>query len=221
MDAKKYAIFDMDGLIFDTELIAKFAWAESLTHHGYTLSDRIFEQFIGRDMSWRQHVLEKEFGCDFPFESIKNMRIEVGDKYEVEVGLPMKLGIRSILPRLAEKDIRIGLATGTAKERVLRRLKQADILDYFDVIVTSADVPRGKPFPDVYLETLTRMRASADAAIVFEDSMAGVDAATAAGIRTVLIPDLEATTADAKQKAFRIFQSMDEASRHLDEVLMV
>lgn len=216
---KAVAIFDMDGLLFDTESSARLAWAEALVPHGYSPSDALFQRFIGRDMTRRHQLLVEEFGEDFPFELIKAERMRLGDQKELADGLPVKAGAAELLQELATRGLRIALATGCAEVLARRRLQQAGFARYFQRVFTSEMVAVGKPAPDIYRHALRELGVAASAALVFEDSVAGVSAATAAGIATVMVPDLEPPTAELRQRVWRILPSLVEARQQLDELL--
>lgn len=212
-------IFDMDGLLFDTEATGRWAWDKSLESHGYAMTDDIYMQFVGRDMSHREYVLKMHFGLDFPFESVKALRILLGDSREIESGLKIKPGAVQLLAAFSKLGIPIGLATGTVRDRTLRRLQGAGIRNYFRAIVAGDEVHRGKPFPDVYFEASQRLGISPQKCIVFEDSCAGVQAAMAAGMRVVMVPDLERPTPDIKNMAYCILPSLIEAIERLPKLM--
>lgn len=190
---KRYtgAIFDMDGLLFDTELLGRQAWSEALARFGYQLTEELYLSFIGRDITWRGRLLKEHFGPEFPFEDVKRARMELGDARELAEGVPPKPGARELVLALHERKIPLALATGTERGRARRRLDEAGIAHCFRTIVTSEDVPHGKPAPDIFLEAAHRLRLSPSACLIFEDSCAGVTAAAAAGASVVVVPDME------------------------------
>jgi HAD superfamily hydrolase (TIGR01509 family) len=220
MPPRKYqaAIFDMDGLLFDTESIGRWAWGKALESYGYAMSDTIYNDFIGRDMAWRERVLKGAFGAAFPFEAVKALRIKLGDTREVEQGLPIKPGVLEVLHTLQNFPIKIGLATGTIRERTLRRLIHAKIDKHFTTVVTSEDVVNGKPAPDIFLETSRRLDVAAKACVVFEDSSAGIKAAAAAGMLSIMVPDLEDPPKDIVRIPYRILPSLEHQTHLLNEL---
>jgi len=117
------------------------------------MTDAIYRQFVGRDMRHRERILKAHFGTQFPFESVKTQRIVFGDKREIEQGLALKPGVLELLDHFCHLDVRIGLATGTVRERTQRRLKSAGIEKFFHAIVAGDEVQRGKPALDIFLET--------------------------------------------------------------------
>ncbi len=189
------AIFDMDGLLFDTESIGRWAWTEALAEVGLTMTDELYRKLVGKDMASRRRILYEYFGAGLPFEQVKERRLAIGDERERGGGLAAKPGARELVAALAAAGVPLALGTGTERERAQRRLRDGG-MDHFDVIVTSADVGVGKPAPDIFLEAARRLGVAPDDCAVFEDSPAGVAAAERAGMAVFVVPDLEAPTAE-------------------------
>ncbi|MBD2346328.1 HAD family hydrolase [Anabaena subtropica] len=213
------AIFDMDGLLFDTESIARWAWQQALTSHGYIMSGDFYNEFVGRDLTWREKILKQRYGNDFPFDAVKSQRIEIGDRRELQEGLPMKAGALNLLCQLHSLEIVIALATGTSRSRTIRRLSNAGILHYFTTIVTSEDVPEGKPAPDIYLEVSRRIHVTPVQCVVFEDSCVGIEAAFSAGMYPIMIPDIEHPSPEIRCLTYKVLDSLEQASQLLEERL--
>ncbi|WP_323194763.1 HAD family hydrolase [Nodularia harveyana] len=211
-------IFDMDGLLFDTESIARWAWKQALKSHGYQMSDDLYLEFVGRDLTWREKLLKKIYGDSLPFESVTLQRIEIGDQRELQEGLPMKPGVLDLLYGLSDLGVIIGLATGTGRTRAMRRLINAGINEYFSTIVTSEDVTAGKPAPDIFLEASRRLNIDPVQCVVFEDSFVGVEAAFRAGMCPIMVPDIEAPSAEIKGWAYRVLDSLEETRELLGEL---
>ncbi|KZL48168.1 HAD family hydrolase [Nodularia spumigena CENA596] len=211
-------IFDMDGLLFDTESIARWAWKQALKDHGYIMNDDLYMEFVGRDLTWREKLLKKIYGDSLPFESVTVQRIEIGDERELREGLPMKPGVLDLLYRLSDLGVVIALATGTAHTRAMRRLKNAGINQYFSTIVTSADVAEGKPAPDIFLEASRRLNVDPVQCVVFEDSFVGVEAAFQAGMCPIMVPDIEQPSAEIRRLAYRVLDSLEETRELLPEL---
>ncbi|MDB9540978.1 HAD family hydrolase [Anabaenopsis arnoldii] len=209
------AIFDMDGLIFDTESIARWAWKQALKEHGYIMSDNLYRSLVGRDLSWREKLLKKVYGESLPFDSVTTQRIAIGDERELREGLPMKPGVLDLLQRLNDLGMMIGLATGTGRTRAIRRLTNAGIKQYFTIIVTSEDVAEGKPAPDIFLEASHRMNIAPAECIVFEDSCVGVEAAFEAGMCAIMVPDIEEPSPEISNLAYGVFKSLEEVGELL------
>ncbi|WP_414564119.1 MULTISPECIES: HAD family hydrolase [unclassified Anabaena] len=212
------AIFDMDGLLFDTESIARWAWKQALSNFGYIMNDDLYLEIVGRDLSWREKLLKKKYGDSLPFDSVTTKRIEIGDAREIEEGLPLKPGVLDLLKQLSSLNVTIGLATGTDRVRAIRRLTNADIHQYFTTIVTSEDVAEGKPAPDIFLEVSRRMNIAPMQCVVFEDSCVGVKAAFQAGMCPIMIPDIEQPSWEITNLAYCVFNSLEQVSALLTDI---
>lgn len=189
------AIFDMDGLLFDTESVGRWAWTEALAEVGLTMTDALYRRLVGKDMDSRRRILGEHFGAALPFEQVKERRLAIGDERERSGGLAAKPGARELVNALADAGVPLALGTGTERERALRRLRDGG-MDRFGVIVTSADVAAGKPAPDIFLEAARQLGVAPQECVVFEDSPAGVAAAVRAGMAVFVVPDLEPPTAE-------------------------
>lgn len=212
------AIFDMDGLLFDTESIARWAWQEALKSHGYIMEDELYFQFVGRDLKWREKILKQKYGADFPFDSVVLQRIEIGDTRELQEGLPTKSDVIELLTQLKTMGILMALATGTDRKRAIRRLQNAHIYHHFHIIVTSEDVAQGKPEPDIFLAASQKMQIKPEQCLVFEDSCVGVQAAHQAGMRAIMIPDIEIPSAEIRQLAYKVLHSLGDFQQLLPEL---
>lgn len=194
------AIFDMDGLLFDTESVGRWAWTEALAEVGLTMTDELYRRLVGKDMEARRLILCERFGDALPFERVKERRLTIGDERERSGGLTAKPGARELVNALADAGVPLALGTGTERERALRRLRDGG-MDRFAVIVTSADVAAGKPAPDIFLEAARQLGVAPQECVVFEDSPAGVAAAARAGMAVFVVPDLEPPTAEVRRMA--------------------
>ncbi|WGV23292.1 HAD family hydrolase [Halotia branconii] len=212
------AIFDMDGLLFDTESIARWAWKKAIKNHGYVMSDELYNELIGRDLSSREKIFKQKYGENFPFDSVKAQRVTIGDEREMREGLPVKPGVLDLLNQLSNLGLIMALATGTSRIRTIRRLTDAGIYQYFTTIVTSEDVAKGKPAPDIFLETSRQINVAPLQCMVFEDSFVGVQAAFQAGMWTIMVPDIKQPSPEVASLAYRVFNSLEQVGELLEEL---
>lgn len=209
-------IFDMDGLMLDTERIAKLAWREAARRAGHEMSDVLFESMIGRSKRDSVDLLHAAFGPRFDFETTYQ---ECGRLYQAHIsrdGLPLKPGVRALLEQLAAKNVPLGVATSTRNPVASERLAQVDLLRYFSVLVTGDQVARGKPAPDIYLEAVRRLDIDAASSFALEDSHAGVRAAHAAGLQVIMVPDLVPATPDIAALTCLVAKSLDQVRKFFE-----
>lgn len=173
-------IFDMDGTLFDTERIYRGAWLEA----GVPLS--LYQTFIGTGAAYIEQKLA-EHGLDPGEITAEKTRIT---NRELAKGIPLKPGCREILAWLRERGYHTGIATSSAVAVAERYLEASGLGDSFDEVISGYTLERGKPFPDVFFMAAEQLRARPERCMVVEDSFNGVRAGHAAGMYTVMIPDL-------------------------------
>jgi len=189
-------IFDMDGLMLDTERVAKIAWQEAALLFGHTMSDDLFASLIGRTHQASIALLREAFGPSFDYESASHKCNALFENYVEKQGLPVKPGVRELLDDLTARKIAVAVATSTRAPNARLRLEQAGLLGYFSVLVGGNEVARGKPEPDIYLEAIRRLGIAACASYALEDSHAGVCSARAAGLNVIMVPDIVPPTVE-------------------------
>ena len=113
-------IFDLDGLLIDTESISRPSWRKAATDFGYELTDEIFAQMLGIVLPDLKILLAKNFGEDFPFDEVRKRRIEYGEAHIAEHGIDLKEGVLEFIDYLVQKNLKFGLATSTRKESALK-----------------------------------------------------------------------------------------------------
>jgi HAD superfamily hydrolase (TIGR01509 family) len=190
MSPNSGVIFDMDGLMVDTERIAKLAWQEASRAAGYEMPDAVFSLMIGRSKRDSGELMRQHLGSGFDFERVHATTGIVFEKIIERDGLPLKPGIRELLTDLSARNIPLGVATSTRNPVASQRLEQVGLLKFFTVVVTGDQVTRGKPEPEIFLEAVRRLGIDARTSYALEDSLAGVRSAHGAGLRVIMVPDL-------------------------------
>jgi len=185
----KAVIFDMDGLMFDTERLAKDGWQKSSEILGFKITDDILKEVMGLDTENTKKVFCKSLGDDFDFNRAREVRVKYAIEHIEYYGVPIKKGLFELLNFLIKNDIKRAVATSTKKENALYLLKKAKVLDLFDEIVCGDMVEHGKPEPDIFLKAAELLGVQPDECLVLEDSPHGILAAYRGGFMPVMVPD--------------------------------
>jgi HAD superfamily hydrolase (TIGR01509 family) len=209
-------IFDMDGLMLDTEPLYRAAWQRASVDCGYVLSDAAYARLAGRNKGDAENLLAKEFGRGFPLE-----RFQVAcSKFDAEEfsrsPIPKKSGLDELLALLDSKHLPKAVATSTERERALGYLSRAGLLDRFDAIAAGDEVRKGKPSPDLFALAAHRLGVPNSECLVLEDAEPGVRAARSARMRVYLVPDLVQPAPAVKELANATFDSLVAVTRHLE-----
>ncbi len=212
-------VFDMDGLIIDSEPIYKMAWQRAALEFGYEVDDALYFDLIGLNETDSEKVLRAALGDGFPFGEFRKVWSEIWQGAVRRDGIPLKPGIVGLLDHLDSRDVPYGIATSSGPGHAGVSLSAAGLDGRFTVIVTGDQVPKGKPAPDIYLAAAGRLGTAPERCIALEDSDAGVHAAAAAGMTTLMVPDLKAPAPESAQAAFRVLASLEEAREIIEPLL--
>lgn len=201
-------LFDMDGIVLDTEKLYARFWQEAAVALGYPMT---WEQALGMRSLSRvagQAKLESYFGPGISIEAVRAKRIELMDRYIDENGVEAKQGIGELLDYLDEQGIPRAITTSSPLERVERYLKPLGLLERFDKICTGYDVAKGKPEPDIYLYGAASIGIAPEHCLALEDSPAGVLSAFRAGCVTVMVPDMDHPDAETQPRLHAVADSL-------------
>ena len=202
-------IFDMDGLMLDSERAYTAAMADAAKDLGHDLPQALWLTMIGRGEQVCRQLLAEQIG-DSQAQALLDLADE---RYEslAASGIQHRPGIVPMLKYLTAHDIPLAVATSTRNPLATTKLQAAGLLDWFDAICTSSDVAQAKPAPDVYLLAAQRLGVAPEQCLVLEDSPTGVRAALAAGMTPIQVPDLLAPDLDTRALGHRIVESLSEA----------
>ncbi len=185
---KRGAIFDQDGLLFDTESIYQWAWVEAGKDFGLDVPADFPKAISGTSGVGMLAVIDRYFpdvDKQAYIDACYKLAYEEQDRH-----LPEKPGLHEILEMFRKNGVKIAVASGSVRERVEQNLATAGVRDYFEAIATSDDVENGKPNPDIFQLAAERLDLDPTDCYVFEDSFNGVRAGHAAGCFTVMVPDM-------------------------------
>ena len=197
-------VFDMDGLMFDSERYVQKSWDIAGERLGYGPLGHNIVNTLGTNLTNRKKYFLEHYGNDFPFDKFLDGYRDA--YYElVEDGVPAKKGLHEILKVLREKGLKIGVATSSSEEHAVSNLKREGIFDYFDSVITGNMIEHGKPEPDIYIEACRQLKVDPSKAIALEDAINGIRSAHGAGMNPVMIPDIVQDTSKVDDILFGIF----------------
>lgn len=187
----KAVIFDMDGLMINSEEVTFESYQEVLKPMGQSMRREFYISFIGMTDASITGQMANEYGEDFPYpEVLKKVHQLMHDRFEKE-GVPLKKGLVELLKDLKAHGIKTIVATSSTRNRVNEILTQANLTQYFDDSICGDEVEHGKPDPEVFLKACKKLHVSPNEAIVLEDSEAGIQAADHAHIPVICVPDMK------------------------------
>lgn len=213
----KAVVFDMDGVLFDTESISVKSWCEVAREQGIKDMESIVMQCIGRNDTDCKILLLNHYGQDFPYDSFKALVWDWFQNYLDQNGIPVKKGVRELLAYLKEAGYAIGLASSSRRETVLGNLEKTGLTSYFSTIVTGDMVEHSKPLPDIYLLACEKMGVQPEQAYAIEDSPNGIKSAQAAGMKAIMVPDLLEPDEEIRKLSFRILEDLTQVQRFMEE----
>lgn len=205
-------VFDMDGLLLDTEVLALAATQTAATRLGIELPHAVCHLMIGVPVDGCRRLLCERYGLDFPADRLFAAAARELEA-RVEAGmLRVKPGVVTLLDVLDRNGIPKAVATSSARAKALRHLGAAGLVGRFNTIVTRDDVRRGKPYPDLFLSASQRLGVEPAACLALEDSYNGVRAAHAAGMPVVMVPDLLPPTLDMRRLCVGVASDLREVA---------
>jgi len=211
MDSVRAVIFDMDGVMLDTEPLERENFRRAAADFGRTINDDIYSQVVGRNSFDTKEFFESAYGAEFPYEDIRARWREYTYAHTDRFGVERKPGIGELLDRISALRLPMAVATSTKRDRALGLLEHSGLLPYFSAIVGGDEVQNGKPDPEIFLTAAARLGAESQYCLVFEDSAYGIRAAHAAGMIPILVPDTVQPPAEVRQLASRVFTSLHAA----------
>lgn len=208
-------VFDMDGLMIDSEVLVRAGVRRAALSLGYTFPDELYARTIGQsDVGYTEAVAE-HFGPGFPLDRfLQAEAVEI--QREFAAGVALKTGVVELLDHVAALGLPVALATSSSRASAQRHLGEHGLLPRFRAIVAREDVARHKPDPAPYLEAARRLNIPPAGCLALEDSHNGVRAAQAAGMMTVMAPDLLDPTEEMRGLCVHIVETLHDVRRLLD-----
>jgi len=211
----KAAIFDMDGLLIDSERAISAAWIAGARELGYALEMADFARVIGTAAQQSTAMLIEIMGSDEAMRATAAKARELLPQAGGAPVFPLKSGALPLLEALRSAGVPCAVASSSSVEEIRHRLGHVDVLKYFRCVAGGDEVTHGKPDPALYLLAAARLGVAPQDCMAFEDSENGARAAQAAGVRVVIVPDLKQPPADVAARAHGVIGSLDDALAHV------
>ncbi|HEX3039995.1 MAG TPA: HAD family phosphatase [Caproiciproducens sp.] len=210
-------VFDMDGILFDTERLWGEAWKHASTKLGCTDASVLKPKAMGMNWTQLKQFFYESLGPDFPYEEYMKLAMEDMAENIEKNGLPVKPGLYELLDYLKRNGYKIAVATSTERMRAMKYFGKAGIKDYFDGILCGDMVEIGKPDPDIYLKAAALIQIEPQKCMALEDSPNGLISANRAGMKTVMVPDTVEPTAELTKLLFACVPSLKEVIPLLEQ----
>lgn len=210
-------IFDMDGVLFDTERLCERSWLEVARAHEIPGMEEIFPRCIGLNANDSRRIVMDAYGEDFDYPGFREEASVWFWDYIEKNGLPVMGGVGEILEWLKENNWNVGLASSTRRSSVLNHLEQAGLRDYFSVVITGDMVEHSKPQPDIYLMACRELGVEPAQAYAIEDSPNGIRSAYRAGMIPLMVPDMVEPDEEMKALSHGIFNNLTEVLNYLKQ----
>ena len=213
----KAIIFDMDGLMIDSERVTFECYQERLKDMNLTMDEEFYKTLLGKPINGIYQRFYDVYGNDFPIQNvIQDVHQLMAERFETE-GVPVKKGLVELLHYLKDNNYKTIVATSSNRDRVDKILAQAKITEFFDDSICGDEVTKGKPNPEVFLKSCQKLGVNVDEAIVLEDSEAGIQASYDANIKVICIPDMKYPEEQYVKMTTKILDSLDQVIDYIKQ----
>lgn len=215
----KLVIFDMDGLIFDTERLSYESWREAANKFNINFDLNLLYKLLGTNHESVRNTLHNEFENKINVDDYIMERNNIYLSKIMNGEVEKKKGVEELLKYLTDKNIKKAVATSSNREVAYKLLKDADIYNYYDYILCGDEVKKSKPNPEVFLKVAEKLDIPANQCMVLEDSEAGTIAASRARMIPIIIPDLKEPSEDIENLAFKKLNDLSEVINLIENSL--
>ena len=213
----KAVIFDMDGLMIDSERVTFEGYQHVLAKENLTMSEEKYKTLLGKPVKAVYDLFKEDYGPQYDVDQIiKDVHAYIAKRFETE-GVPLKPGLVELLKYLKENNYKTIIATSSHRNRVDLIVKQAQIDQYFDDSICGDEVTKGKPNPEVFLKACQKLQVSPQDALVLEDSESGINAAYNADIKVIGIPDMKYPEEKYVKMTYKIMDNLFQVKDFLEE----
>lgn len=215
MNKIKAVLFDMDGVIFDTEREYLKEWEVIFKKYGYKMKKEIYISVMGRGRKKVKEIFKEKFGKDLPIDKMYIEKDKMLKEAVENNKVPLKEGALELLEFLKENGYKIALATSAKRERVKIQVRHAKIENIFDAIVCSEDITNSKPDPEIFLKAAEKVCVNPENCIVIEDSEAGIKAAFNAKMMGFHVEDLKKADESILKYSYKNFKNLIEIKEYI------
>lgn len=208
-------VFDMDGVIFDSERAVMQCWKEVASRHNIPDIEKAILACTGTTMVRTREIMLNLYGADFPYDEYARESSAIFHSRYDGGRLPMKPGVKELLTFLKERGKKIALASSTRQQVVTDELRDAGIIEYFDRIICGDMVSRSKPAPDIFLKACEELNVSPSDSYAIEDSYNGIRAVHAGGLHPIMVPDLLPADEEMQSLAEIVLPSLTSVMEYL------
>ena len=192
-------VFDVDGVLFDTERLCRDVWTALSQEMGWPQAGERYLEFVGQNRTDMREKMRRFWGPEFPMEEFLLTCSQRSQARIEREGVPLKPGVEDILSFLQGRGIPLALATSTGQERTARRMELTGLGRYFQAIITGDMIEHSKPHPEIYQLACRRLGVQPEHALAVEDSRNGILSAHAAGMPVAMVPDLIPPTPELEE----------------------
>ena len=201
-------VFDMDGVIFDSERKVVECWTVVAEKYGIKDIEKLCRMCLGTNSAETKRIALEFYGQDFPYDEYKGEASALYFERYSDGRLPMKEGVKELLEYLKSRGLLVALASSTRSAVVLSQLENAGILPYFDKVVCGDMVSHSKPHPEIFQKACEELAVAPESEIAIEDSYNGIRSAHAAGMRPIMVPDMAEPNDEMKRLSEAILPSL-------------
>lgn len=213
----KLVIFDMDGVVLDSERIANIAWLDTAKELGAVMTEEDLRHIKGGNYVRTTRILSEKYGSDMAVKILDMKKKKQREIMALEGGVKLKKGVVEILEFIKKVGLKCAIATSTVKESATRNLKFTGVYDYFDSFIFGDEVRKSKPDPEVFLKACAKVGVDKSQAVVIEDSVMGATAAFNGGIRCFVVEDTIKFTPEENKLATMKFDSLIDVMNYLKD----
>ena len=215
----KLVIFDMDGLMYDTEQIGMDCLINAAQKFGYVIDQEFGLSSIGMNANDYQKLVKEKFGADYPYDLISKESRKTRMAYLRKNGMIIKPGLCELINYLQKKEIKLALASSSSKETIDEYNHLAGFDNVFDYIIAGNMVEHSKPDPEIFLKVLEHFELKKNEALILEDSRNGIMAAHNANIPVICVPELVKHGQDIIKLTYATLPSLNEVKLEIEKII--